>query len=93
MFEYLLPKSAEVQWIEEALMLQQAAQDFRREVEHRQLEEKYCQWYADMAKQTQAEAAAMASDFNFFGWFCGRKATQKSSADKHVILPDVAALP
>ncbi|MGB3298612.1 MAG: hypothetical protein WBA76_10115 [Phormidesmis sp.] len=92
MFEYLLPKSAEVEWIEEALMLQQAAQDFRREVEHRQLEEKYCQWYADMVQQTQAEAAAMANDANFFGWFCGRKASRKSSVEKRVRLPDVAAL-
>lgn len=74
MFEYSLsplsPKSAEVQWIEEALALQQAAQEFRREVEYRKIEEKYYQWYADMAQQTQAEAAAMANDFNFFGWFC-----------------------
>ena len=78
MFEYSLsplsPKSAEVQWIEEALELQQAAQEFRREVEYRKVEEKYYQWYADMAQQTQAEAAAMANDVNFFGWFCGRKA-------------------
>ena len=77
MFEYSLsplsPKSAEVQWIEEALELQQAAQSFRREVEYRKVEEKYYQWYADMAQQTQAEAAAMANDFNFFGWFCGRR--------------------
>lgn len=71
MFHYLLPKSAaELQWIEESLQLQQAAQDFRMEVEKRQVEEAYCQWYYDMAKQTQAEAAAMKDDPNFFGWFC-----------------------
>ncbi len=78
MFEYSLsplsPKAAEVQWIEEALELQQAAQEFRREVEYRKIEEKYYQWYADMVQQTQTEAVAMANDVNFFGWFCGRKA-------------------
>ncbi len=74
MLEYLLPKSAaEIQWIEESLQLQQAAQEFRMEVEKREVEEAYCQWYYDMAKQTQAEAAAMKNDPNFFGWFCGLK--------------------
>ncbi len=73
MFEYLLPKSAEVQWIEDALELHQAAQEFRLEVERRQAQAQYCQWYYEMAKQTQVEAAAMENDFNFFGWFWGRK--------------------
>jgi hypothetical protein len=73
MFGYLLPKSAEVQWIEEALALQQAAQDFRREVERRQEEEKYYQWYDAMVQQTRTEAAEMENDFNFYGWFCRRK--------------------
>jgi hypothetical protein len=73
MFGYLLPKSAEVQWIEEALMLQQAAQEFRLEVERRKVEEQYYEWYAAMALQTQAEATAMANDVNFYGWFCSRK--------------------
>ena len=40
------------------------------EVEKRQVEEAYCQWYYDMAQQTQAEAAAMENDPNIFGWFC-----------------------
>lgn len=70
MFHYLLPKSAEVQWIEEALELHQAAQDFRIEVERRQAHEAYCQWYQEMARQTQADNAAMENDFNFFRWFC-----------------------
>jgi len=80
MIERVLPVSpqpafstAEIQWIEEALMLQQAAQDFRREVEHRQEEEAYCQWYAKMVQQTQADAAAMENDVDFFGWFCRSK--------------------
>ena len=80
MIERVLPVSpqssfsaAEIQWIEEALMLQQAAQDFRREVEHRKEEEAYCQWYYKMVEQTQAEAAAMENDIDLFGWFCGSK--------------------
>ncbi|PZO45918.1 MAG: hypothetical protein DCF15_21085 [Phormidesmis priestleyi] len=73
MFEYLLPKSAKVQQIEDALELHRAAQEFRLEVERRQAQDQYCQWYYEMAEQTQAEAAAMESDFNFFGWFWGRK--------------------
>lgn len=78
MFERVHPVSplsslgaAEIQWIEEALALQQAAQDFRREVEHRKEEEAYCQWYYEMVQQTQAEAAAMENDVDVFGWFCG----------------------
>jgi hypothetical protein len=76
MFGYFLPKSAEVQWIEETLMLQQAAQEFRLEVERREVEEQYYQWYADMVVQTQAEAVAMANDVNFYEWFCDRKRTK-----------------
>lgn len=79
MFEYIFsPQSTELQWIEEALELQQAAQEFRMEVEKRQVEEQYCQWYYDMVQQTQAEAAAMENDVDFFGWFCGVK-QEKSS--------------
>lgn len=78
MLEYLLPKSAaEIQWIEESLALQQAAQEFRMEVDRRQAEEAYCQWYYEMARQTQAEAAAMANEPNFFSWFCGLKRQKK----------------
>ena len=80
MIERVLPVSpqssfsaAEIQWIEEALRLQQAAQDFRREVEHRKQEEAYYRWYAEMVTQTQADAAAMENDFDVFGWFCGLK--------------------
>lgn len=80
MFNYLLPKSAEVQWIEEALALHQAAQEFRLEVERRQAQEAYCQWYYDMAQQTQAEATAMTNDFNFFGWFCALRSSRFSKS-------------
>jgi len=74
MFESIFsPKSAEVQWIEESLQLQQAAQEFRLEVEKREVEAQYDQWYADMVKQTQAESAAKANDPNFFSWFWDRR--------------------
>ena len=71
MFGYWLPKSAEVQWIEQSLELHQAAQEFRREVEARQAHADYCQWYADTAAQTQAEMLAMENDIDFFSWFWG----------------------
>lgn len=73
MFGYLLPKSAEVQWIEESLQLHQAAQEFRQEVETRQAHADYCQWYSNVAAQTQAEALAMENDVDFFSWFWGRR--------------------
>ncbi|NJM97878.1 MAG: hypothetical protein HC800_12630 [Phormidesmis sp. RL_2_1] len=82
MFDYLLPKAAEVEAIAEALQLQQAAQEFRMEVERRQAQANYCQWYHDMARQTQADAAAMENDPNVFGWFCGLK-RQPSSKSRH----------
>lgn len=72
MFEYLLPKSADVQWQADALDLHQAAQEFRLEVERRQAHEEYCQWYYEAARQTQAEHQAMANDPNLFGWFWSR---------------------
>ena len=73
MFGYLLPKSAEVQWIEEALQLHQAAQEFRWEVETRRAHEEYCQWYYEAARQVQADAAAMENDVDFYGWFYRRR--------------------
>ena len=73
MFEHILPKSAEVrQMAEDALELHQAAIDFRREVEHRQAFEDYCQWYYRLAAQNQAEMQAMAKDANSFAWLLGR---------------------
>ncbi|MGB7250958.1 MAG: hypothetical protein WBC73_18625 [Phormidesmis sp.] len=72
MFEYLLPKSAEVQWVADALELHQAAQEFRLEVERRQAHDAYCEWYAEMARQTCSEMVDMENDVNFFGWFCDR---------------------
>lgn len=73
MLEYLLPKSAEVREVQEAFALHQAAQEFRLEVEYRQTHAEYCQWYHEMARQTQADALAMENDVNFFSWFCGRR--------------------
>lgn len=73
MFEYFVPKSAELQWIEEALELHQAAQEFRLEVERRRSHELYCQWYSEMARQTQADSVGMAQDIDIFGWFWRRR--------------------
>ncbi|MBE9080507.1 hypothetical protein IQ241_25035 [Romeria aff. gracilis LEGE 07310] len=68
--EYVSTESVKVQQFAEALKLQQAAQDFRREVEYREAFEQYCQWYYHAAQQTQQEFAATENDVNFFGWFC-----------------------
>ncbi|MGC1308940.1 MAG: hypothetical protein WA885_17065 [Phormidesmis sp.] len=73
MFNHLLPKSTEVQWIAEYFELHQAAQEFRIELARRQTEADYCQWYYEMAQQVQADVVAMENDVNFYGWFCGRK--------------------
>ena len=78
MFGHLLP-SAEVRWIEESLELHQAAQEFRQEVEARQAHADYCQWYVNMAAQTQAEIVAMENDVNFFSWFWGRRRSASAS--------------
>lgn len=72
MFSYLLP-SAEIQWIQGALALQQAAQEFRLEVERRQAHEDYCQWYYETARQNQAEAIAMKNDIDLFKPFWNRR--------------------
>lgn len=63
---------AQIQCLENALEVQQAAQEFRFEVERRQAHEDYCQWYYRVAAQNQAELAAMENDVNFYGWFCNR---------------------
>lgn len=73
MLEHFLPESAKAQPSEEALMLHQAAQDFRREVEYRQTFEHSCQRYYQTAQQHQQEFAALKKDINFFGWFCSSR--------------------
>ncbi|MBW4520235.1 MAG: hypothetical protein KME16_11110 [Scytolyngbya sp. HA4215-MV1] len=65
-FRFILPlpqASAEV------LEAHQLAQDFRREVYHREALEQYCQWYYATAKKHQQELVRMRSDFNFLNWF------------------------
>jgi len=69
MIENLLPKSAEVRQVTEALELHQAAIDFQRELEHRQAFEDYCQWYYRLAEQNRAEYLAMQNDAGSFGWW------------------------
>ena len=71
MFEPTLPRPADVrQNAQEVLELHQAAVDFRREAEHRQAFEDYCQWYYRIAAQNQAELKAMTAqdDSAFMGW-------------------------
>lgn len=88
MLEHLLPKSAEVRHVTEALELHQAAIDFQRELEHRQAFEDYCQWYYRIAEQNRAEMASMKTGgASFSGWWnphktpslnCSTKADSKS---------------
>ncbi|MFZ9740086.1 MAG: hypothetical protein ACO3EZ_19045 [Prochlorotrichaceae cyanobacterium] len=47
------------------------AQEFRREVDYRQEQEAYCQWYADLCKTHQAELSRMRQEVNLFSFFYG----------------------
>ncbi len=68
-FEYLVPQSAEVRQVSEALQLHQAAIDFQREAAHRQAFADYCEWYYNLAEQNKAEMQAMQNDSgSFMGW-------------------------
>ncbi len=73
MFEYLLPESAEVRPVCDILEAHQAAINFKREVEHRQAFEDYCQWYYKLAQQNEAELLAMQNDANSFMWWLSRR--------------------
>lgn len=57
----------------ESIQLQQVAFEFRREVQHRDDFEAYCEWYYATAAQNRAELAAMKNDIPFFSWFCRGK--------------------
>lgn len=57
----------------EAVELQQVTYEFRREVQHRQAFEDYCQWYYAIAQQHRAELAAMENDIPCFNWFWRRR--------------------
>ncbi|MEM8505673.1 MAG: hypothetical protein AAF716_21285 [Cyanobacteria bacterium P01_D01_bin.1] len=70
-FEYLVPRSAEVRQASEALQLHQAAIDFQREAAHRQAFADYCEWYYKLAEQNKAEMLAMENDSNSFMWWRG----------------------
>lgn len=83
MLEHLLPKSAEVRHVTEALELHQAAIDFQRELEHRQAFEDYCQWYYRIAEQNRAEMASMKnSGASFSGWWNPHKASVLKDSTK-----------
>ncbi|QQE63422.1 hypothetical protein GFS31_00870 [Leptolyngbya sp. BL0902] len=69
-FEYLRPRSLEPsQEVTEYLILHQAAQDFRLEVEYRQQFEAYCQWYYQTAAENQASLDQMQGEINLRSWF------------------------
>lgn len=75
MFEYLRPRSLETpQDVIEYLVLHQAAQDFRLEVEHREQMEAYCQWYYQTAAENRATLARMQGEVNLLAWFRGQSA-------------------
>ncbi|MFQ4135390.1 hypothetical protein PGN35_003645 [Nodosilinea sp. PGN35] len=75
MFEYLSPRSlATPQEVSDYLKLQQAAQDFRLEVEHRARLEAYCQWYYQVAAENQRDLEQMRSEVNLLTWFNRRSA-------------------
>lgn len=70
MFDYLSPRSlATPQEVVEYLELQQAAQDFRLEVEHRARLEAYYQWYDQTAAENQRDLEQMRSEINLLTWF------------------------
>ncbi|WP_190740686.1 hypothetical protein [Phormidium tenue] len=73
MFEYLSPRSlATPQEVIEYLELQQAAQDFRLEVEHRVKLEAYYQWYDQVAAENRRDLEQMRSEANLLTWFSRR---------------------
>ena len=80
MLEHILPKSAEVAQVSEALELHQAAIDFQREIAQRQAFEDYCQWYYRLAEQNRAEMQAMQNDSDSFLWWLGRSTEKASSS-------------
>ncbi|MGL5083438.1 MAG: hypothetical protein ACRC8A_18315 [Microcoleaceae cyanobacterium] len=57
--------------ISEQFQVQQLTYDFYQEVQHREVLENYCQWYAETAKRHQQELEKMRGDFNIFGYFLG----------------------
>ena len=73
MFEYLRPRSLDnAQDVIEHLVLHQAAQDFRLEVEYREQADAYCQWYYQTAAENQETLARMQGEINLLAWFSGR---------------------
>lgn len=75
MFEYLSPRSlATPQEVVEYLKLQQAAQDFRLEVEHRAKLEAHYQWYDQVAAENRRDLEQMRSEINVLAWVSRRSA-------------------
>ena len=57
--------------VQEILEVHALAQEFRQEVHYREEHEAYCQWYAAIAQQHQAELKRMRQEVNFFNFFYG----------------------
>lgn len=47
------------------------SQEFRREVDYRQSQDAYCQWYAALCQEHQAELNRMRQEANIIGLFYG----------------------
>lgn len=72
MFEYLRPRSLDsTQEVIESLVLHQAAQAFRLEVEYREQLEAHCQWYYQTAAENRATLARMRREINLRAWWRG----------------------
>ncbi|PZV08048.1 MAG: hypothetical protein DCF32_05840 [Leptolyngbya sp.] len=75
MFEYLSPRSlATPQEVIEYLELQQAAQDFRLELEHRAKLGAYYQWYDQVSAENRRDLEQMQAEANLLAWFSRRSA-------------------
>lgn len=73
MFEYVTPRSlATPKDVIEYLELQQAAQEFRLELEHRDNLAAYCQWYDQTAISNRRDFEQMRTELNVLAWFNGR---------------------
>jgi hypothetical protein len=75
MFEYLSNRSlATSQEVMEYMVLHQAAQDFRLEVEYRTQLEAHCQWYYQTAQENRQALAQMQGELDILAWFSRRPA-------------------
>lgn len=55
--------------VEEILILNQIAYEFRDEVTYRQALDHYCHWYQQTAQQNRHDLTVMRHEINLFRWF------------------------